>query len=275
MLENNMHISDWDQLPEDMTYQLDQQELAEVWDKLHQGDQYPYPLDRDDYEQEALDAQAQAWLYYHNGDFENAAKLAYELGDFGAVILARSVTAYCDFICEDEEQIAELLSSAIEICEASTELLPECANTQFVTALLMGRYAQAISITKALSQGLAGKVKKHLTATLELEPNHSEAHTALGVYHAEIIDSIGSMLGGLTYGAKKSSSIEHFEKSLELTPDSPVAAREFANGLVMLGKDEERAAELYQHAIECTPHDAVQCCDIAVADDLFNSQFED
>ncbi len=270
-----MHISDWDQLPEDITYQLDQQELAEIWDKLHQGDQYPYPLDRDDYEQEALDAQAQAWLYYHNGDFENAAKLAYEWGDFGAVILARSVTSYCDFVCEDEDQIIELLSSAIEICEAAAELLPECANTQFVTALLMGRYAQAISITKALSEGLAGKVKKLLTATLDLEPNHSEAHTAMGVYHTEIIDSIGSMLGGLTYGAKKPKAIEHFEKSLELTPDTTVTAREYANALMVFGKQEERAAELYQQALECTPNDAVQTCEIIVAENQFQTYFEE
>ena len=266
-----MNISNWEQLPEDFTFDYNQEQLAEVWDAVHAGDQYAYPLSLDDYDEDILNSQAQAWLHYHNGDYQAAAEIALDLAEHGAVVLAKSVAAYCDYLCEDEDEVLNLLSSAITICEEAAKSLPDCANTHFVNALLMGRYSQRISITKALSQGLGGKIKNYLEDTLELEPNHAEAHTAMGLYHAEIIDKIGAMIGGLTYGAKKPIAMKHFEKSLELTPDAPITSIEFANGLLLLGGNDDRATELYQQATECEALDALQNCDISFAQD----QFED
>lgn len=262
-----MNIANWEQLPEDFTFDHDQDQLAEVWDQLHAGDQYAYPLSLDDYDEDILNSQAQAWLLYHNGDYQGAAEIGLELAEHGAVVLAKSVAAYCDYLCEDEDGVLQLLSDSIEICENACDVLPDCANVQFVCALLMGRYSQRISITKALAQGLGGKIKQHLEATLENEPNHAEAHTAMGLYHAEIIDKIGAMIGGLTYGAKKSIAMEHFEKSIELTPDAPITSIEFANGLLLLSGNEDRASGLYQQASECEALDALQNCDISFASD--------
>ena len=262
-----MKITYWEQLPEDYTFDYDQEQLAEVWDQLHAGDQYTYPLSYDDYDEDILNMQAQAWLLYHNGDYQGAAELGLELAEHGAVILAKSIAAYCDYLCEDEDEVLQLLSDSIEICEKAALALPDCANVQFINALLMGRYSQRISITKALSQGLGGKIKNYLESTLELEPNHAEAHTAMGLYHAEIIDKIGAMIGGLTYGAKKPIAMKHFETSLELTPEAPITSIEFANGLLLLSGDEDRVIELYNHASECEAQDALQNCDISFAND--------
>jgi len=264
-----MNISNWEQLPEDFTFDYNQEQLANVWSQLHTGDQYAYPLSLDDYDKEILNAQAQAWLDYHNGDYQAAAEAGLELAEHGAVILAKSVAAYCDYLCEDEDEILALLKSTIDICESAAKVLPDCANTQFVNALIMGRYSQRISITKALSQGLGGKIKTYLETTLELEPNHAEAHTAMALYHAEIIDKIGAMIGGLTYGAKKPVAMKHFEISMQLTPDVPIAAIEYANGLLLLGGSDDKAIELYQHASECEALDALQNCDISFAQDQF------
>ena len=88
-------------------------------------------------------------------------------------------------------------------------------------------YSQSISIVKALKQGIGGKVLSSLKKALELQPLHAEAHTALALYHAEIIDKIGKLIGGLTYGASEASALEHFERALELTPGSPIAHIEF------------------------------------------------
>lgn len=264
-----MKISNWQQLPEDFTFDYDQEQLAEIWDTLHAGDQYSYPLSLDDVDEDILNTQAQAWLHYHNGDYQAAAELGVELAEHGAVVLAKSVAAYCDYLCEDEDEVLELLNSAIEITENAAESLPDCANAQFVNALLMGRYSQRISITKALSQGLGGKIKSYLESTLELEPDHAEAHTAMALYHAEIIDKIGAMIGGLTYGAKKPTALKHFETSIELTPDAPITAIEYANGLLLLGGNDDKATELYQQAAECEAYDALQNCDISFAQDQF------
>ncbi|VAW33647.1 hypothetical protein MNBD_GAMMA01-389 [hydrothermal vent metagenome] len=264
-----MNITNWEQLPDDFTFNYTQKQLAKVWDKLHAGDQYSYPLDLDNYDDNILNAQAQAWLLYHNGDYQGAAEIGLELAEHGAVVLAKSVAAYCDYLCEDEDEVLKLLSATMDICEESAVALPDCANVQFVNALIMGRYSQRISITKALSQGLGSKIKNYLETTLELQPNHAEAHTAMALYHAEIIDKIGAMIGGLTYGAKKPVAIQHFKKSMQLTPDAPITAIEYANGLLLLDGDKanDKAGELYQQAAECEALDALQNCDISFAQD--------
>ncbi len=262
-----MKFTKWEQLPDDFTFDYDQEQLAGVWNQLHAGDQYTYPLDIEDYDENILQAQADAWLQYHNGDYQKAAEMGVALGADGAVVLAKAVAAYCDYLCEDEDEVLELLSQSMEFCENAVQELPDCPNVQFVNALLMGRYSQRISITKALSQGLGGKIKNHLDTTLELEPNHAEAHTAVGLYHAEIIDKIGAMIGGLTYGAKKPIAMKHFETALELTPEAPITSIEFANGLSLLSGDDNRISELIQHASQCEALDALQNCDISFADD--------
>ncbi|MEI2421362.1 hypothetical protein V6O07_13895, partial [Arthrospira platensis SPKY2] len=121
---------------------------------------------------------------------------------------------------------------------------PDDVNAWYFHAYALGRYSQGISIAKALAEGLGGKIKASLERALELEPNHADAHIALGTWHAEIIDKVGSLVGGLTYGARKDAGEKHFRRALELNPDSAIARTECANGLVMMfGKSRVREAE--------------------------------
>jgi hypothetical protein len=261
-----MKIANWESLPEDYTFEYDQSKLADNWEALHIGDQYEYPLNYEG-DEDLFQAQADAWLSFHNGDFQKSAEMGIKLAEHGAVVLAKSVAAYCDYLCEDEDQALQLLSEAMEICEEAASALPDCANTQFVNALIMGRYSQRISITKALSQGLGGKIKSYIETALELEPNHAEAHTAMALYHAEIIDKIGAMIGGITYGAKKGTALEHFETAMQLAPEVPITSIENANGLLLLGGNNKKAMELYQQAATCQALDALQNCDVSFAQD--------
>ena len=261
-----MKITNWEQLPDDFKFDYTQEQLAEVWEALHSGDRYEYPLNYEG-DQENLNAQAEGWLQFHNGEFQKAAQIGLDLGADGAIILAKAVTAYCDYLCEDEDKSLGLLKDTMQICENAAVEMPDCASTQFVNALIMGRYSQSISITKALAQGLGGKIKSALETTLELEPNYAEAHTAMAIYHAEIIDKVGAMLGGLTYGAKKPIALKHFETSMELAGEIAITSIEYANGLLLLGVKDAKAAELYQQAAECEALDAIQNCDISFAQD--------
>lgn len=258
-----MKISNWQALPDDFKFDYTLQQLQDVWEQLHEGDRMPLPTDSDEL--------ADAWLDFHNGDFQSSAQKGLGLGAQGACVLTKSITAYCDYLCEDEDEALELLSGAMEICESATEALPDCANTHFSYALLMGRYSQRISVAKALAQGLGGKIKDHLDKALEIEPNHAEAHTASGIYHAEIIDKIGSMLGGMTYGAKKPLALDHFADSLQLAPNSPITYIEYSNGLHLLegSKADDKVSELLTQATECEALDALQNCDISFANDQF------
>ena len=119
----------------------------------------------------------------------------------------------------------------------------------------------------ALAQGYGGKIKEALTTAIKLEPKHADAHTAFGSYQAEIIDKVGGIVAGMTYGAKKDSALEHFQKALKLNPDSAIARIEYANGLIMLfGKSRVADAEkLYKEAAACKPADAMERLDIELA----------
>ena len=89
----------------------------------------------------------------------------------------------------------------------------------------------------------------------------------MGAYHAEIIDKVGSLVGGLTYGAKREAGEDHFRKALKLVPDSPIAHVEMANGLVLLhGKKAlDEAGELYARAAALEPRDAMEMLDVLAA----------
>src|SRR5205085_8564839 len=130
-----------------------------------------------------------------------------------------------------------------------------------------GRFSQRISGAKALAQGYGGKIRAALEAALKLEPKHADAHIAMGAYHAEIIDKVGAMVGGLTYGARREAGEEHFRKALQLAPDSPIAHIEMANGLVLLRgrKMLEEAGRLYARAAAIEPGDAMEKLDVEAA----------
>ena len=151
--------------------------------------------------------------------------------------------------------------------ESAIDALPDDANAHYFHAFNLGRYSQSISITKALKQGLAGKVLISLQETLKIQPQHAEAHTAVGLYHSEIIDKVGKLIGSMTYGASADTALEHFQTALSLTPEAPIAHIEYGNGLYMLYSDRrlDDVTDAYIAASELTPNDAMEKLDIELA----------
>ena len=223
--------------------------LKKAWPALHAGDNEPYPdtkraqvlLDAAGKSAKGLDAATlsaklqDAWRAFHHGDFQAAFETGESLGPLGASVAIKA--------------------------------LPGEANSHYRHAFALGRYSQGLSITKALKQGIAGKVRESLNATLELAPKHAEAHTALALYHAEIIGKIGAMIGGLTYGAKAAEAESHIKTALKLTPDSPIAHIEHGNILLLLhgDKKEDDAANAFEKAGKLKPKDAMEALDAAYA----------
>ena len=150
---------------------------------------------------------------------------------------------------------------------------PKNANAHYQYAYAAGRYSQSISVMKALKEGYGGKIKNALEAAIKLDAKHADAHTAMGAYHAEIIDKVGALVGKLTYGANKDAAVEHYEKAIKLNPASPIAHIEYANGLLMLfgDKEEDKAVKLYEKATKIKAKDAMDVLDIAMA----NNELED
>src|SRR5437899_8212418 len=111
---------------------------------------------------------------------------------------------------------------------------PKDPNAHYFFAFAAGRYGQGISVAKALAQGLGGKIRDALLSAIKLEAKHADAHIAYGSYQAEVIDKVGGLVAGMTYGAKKDSALEHFQKALKLNPESEIGCGVDGNGLSML-----------------------------------------
>ena len=157
--------------------------------------------------------------------------------------------------------------SAVERAKAAMEVLPDDPNSHYFHAFNLGRYSQSISIVKALSQGIGGKIQSSLENAVYLQPNHADANIALGAYYAEVVDKVGKMLGKLTYGATPAKSVKHFERALELIPEAPIANIEYGNGLYLLFGDDriDEVTDLYVKATELQPMDAMEKLDIEAA----------
>jgi tetratricopeptide (TPR) repeat protein len=252
--------------------------LAKNWGRLHGGDQEPFPdaarltaligkdaaLKKQVGDLEAAAANLQdGWRAFHKGDFETATRIGTELGLVGATLANKASGIYATYLCTDEKLKLELFQQAAARAEEASKAFPKDANAHYFRAFALGRYSQGISIAKALAQGLGGKIKESLEATLKLAPEHAEAHSAMGLYHAEIISKIGSLIGGLTYGAKTDTGLKHLKTALELTPDAPVAHLEYGNGLLLLygNKRENDAAAAYEKASQLKPADAMEKLD--------------
>jgi tetratricopeptide (TPR) repeat protein len=232
--------------------------LQKNWARLHRGDCEPFPADPK--------VQA-AWRSYHGGDFGQAVAQGLACGLAGYAAASKAAIVYASYLESDDDRQLTLLLDAAKRCEELQQALPQQANAWYLQAYALGRYSQRISIVKALTEGLGNKIKNSLAQAIALEPKHADAHIALGAYHAEVIDKVGSLVGGLTYGARKAAGVEHFETALKLNPDSAIARIEYANGLVMMfGNARVKEAEgYYQEAAACTAADAMEWLDIESA----------
>jgi tetratricopeptide (TPR) repeat protein len=239
----------------DKAYVHDAAGLKKHWPRLHKGDCEPFPKEA---------AVQEAWRHYHAGEFAQAVESGIAAGGSGVGAAVKAQVVHATLVEKSEKARIALLEEAMGWAEERRAVAPKDPNAHYFFAFAAGRYSQGISVGKALAQGLGGKVKDALLTTIKLEPKHADAHIAYGSYQAEVIDKVGGIVAGMTYGAKKDSAIEHFQKALKLNPDSAVARIEYANGLIMLfGKARmDEAEKLYQEAAACKAADAMERLDV-------------
>lgn len=238
--------------------------LKKAWKRLHAGDVEAFPKD---------EAIVDAWIAFHAGEFEKAARLGLEAGMDGYAVANKATCIYANYLERGKEKKTALFEKVAARCEEQQEEQPKNAAGFYWHAYALGRYSQAISVMKALAEGIGNKVHASLDAALKLAPQHADAHIALGVYHAEIIDKVGALVGRLTYGANREDCIRHFKTALELNPASAIARVEYANALVMLDgkKKVHEAIALCEEAAALPPHDAMERLDVERA----NEQLEE
>jgi hypothetical protein len=255
--------------------------LQKDWPRLHRGDRESYPAGANlkklvsahpslkpsmSIERAAETLQA-AWRAYHRGDFAEAVRLGLSVGLLGYNVANKAANIYATYPEGAEKKKLAIFLETVGRAEKLQACAAFMSNAWYLHAQALGRYSQGISVVKALAQGLGGKVKASLERAIALEPRHADAHIGLGTYHAEVIDKVGALVGGLAYGASTGSGVKHFEAALRLNPHSAIARIEYANGLVMMfGKSKmAQATRLYEDAATCVPADVMERLDVELA----------
>jgi tetratricopeptide (TPR) repeat protein len=251
-------MAKWTAFPQLGEYQYDSASVTREWHRLHAGDAEPLPADS---------KVLQAWVLFHNGEFQQAVEAGLAAGAGGLTVANKAACIYANYLEKREKTRLALFQEAAQRAEQHAASHPQDPNAWYWQAYALGRYSQAISVAKALAQGLGGRVKQALERTIGLQPRHADAHIALGAFHAEVIDKVGSLIGGMTYGAKKEVGLKMFEEALRIHPDYPIALIEYANGLVMLEGDRKlkEATRLYGLAASLPPLDAMERLDVELA----------
>ena len=250
--------STWAAFPHAGDYTFDAASVKKNWARLHQGDCEALPKDA---------AVLQAWVLFHNGDFQKAFDAGLKAGGDGITVANKAACIYANYLETKEKTKLEMFMDIAGQAEAQQNADPKNANAHYWQAYALGRYGQGISVAKALAQGLGTKVKNALEQAIKLQPKHADAHIALAAFHAEVIDKVGSLIGGMTYGAKKDTGLKLFQEALKLNPTSAIAMIEYANGMVMLEGDKKmkEATRLYEQAAASKPMDATERLDVEMA----------
>lgn len=251
-------MAKWTAFPYPGAYQHDAKSVAQEWAGLHAGDAEPLP---------GNPAVLQAWVLFHNGAFHEAREAGLAAGGAGTTVAVKASCIYANYLEKKEKARHDLLLEAAQCAERQAAAEPENPNAWYWQGYALGRYSQGISVAKALAQGLGSKVKEALERTIALQPRHADAHVALGAFHAEVIDKVGTLIGGMTYGAKKEAGLGMFQQALKLHPASPIALIEYANALVMLEgeRTQKEATRLYEKAAAMQPRDAKERLEVELA----------
>lgn len=248
----------WAPLPYADMPRFDTQRLLAAWPRLHAGNPLPPP---------APGPLADGWVCYHNGEFERAAAIGLQHGTDGLMLANQATAIYANYLEPRETVRLALFLQVAERAAGHAAVEPGNAHALFWEAYALGRYAQGISVARALAQGLGTKVKTVLERVIALEPQHADAHIALGAFHAEVIDKVGPLVGCMTYGVRAEFAVALFERGLALNPSSASGWMEYARGLLMLEGDSRlpEATRLYEKAAAVVPVDARERLDVELA----------
>jgi len=251
-------MANWTAFPYAGDYTFDTASVAKHWDRLHVGDAEPLPND---------DKVLQAWALFHNGEFQEAMSMGLSLGGDGLTVANKSSCVYATYLEKNETARLNLYLDVVRRAEAQAKASPQNFNAHYWQAYALSRYSQGISVAKALAQGLGTKVKGSLENVIKLQPQHADAHIALGAFHAEVIDKVGALIGGMTYGAKKDTGLALLQQALKLNFESAIGMIEYANAMVMLEGEKMMAdaTRLYQRAAAAQPMDAMERLDVEMA----------
>ena len=192
------------------------------------------------------------------GQFLEAAAIAEAVGTSdGYAMAAQSLAVHGHYVADDEDR-DDVLRRAVEMAERAVRADSTNIRALFEHAHALGRRAQSAGAITALREGMGGKIRDLLEAVLARDPDHALAHMALASWHADV-DAAGRVARWM-YGGNKEDAVVHFERALELAPDSKVVLMEYGVRLARLDEESgtERAREMLSRALDLPVRDAYE-----------------
>ena len=199
--------------------------VTALWPRLHQNDLEPLSTDA---------RVLEAWVYFHQGDFQMAFESGRSIGATGTTVANTAACVYAQYIETNAASAQTLLWQTAQDAARHIDADPHNANAHFLHALALARYSQGIRVAKALAMGIGRSIQTSLANAIRLQPGHAGAHIALGVFHADVIDKVGALIGKMTYGVNRETSLRMLEDGVRLAPSSPIGLLEYAKALASL-----------------------------------------
>jgi hypothetical protein len=244
-------VTTWTPCPDNCLAHFDRDSLQRHWAQLHQGDGQPWPSNA---------ALVEGWRLYHEGAFEAAAMAGQTLGHAGMALASKAAAIHATYVESSDLVRFVRLQEVAERARRHQASAPDDAAAWYWQGYALGRYSQGISVAKALTRGLGRQVRQALESALRLAPGHVDAHLALARFHAETIDQVGELIGGMVHGASKDRGLSLYGAALSLAPGSAIVLSEVAEGMCMLEGEsaQPRANELLEQALRHEPLDAME-----------------
>lgn len=193
---------------------------------------------------------------YAEGRFVEAADMGEALGTSdGYALAAKSLAVYAHYEASEEE-FSEVIERAMRMGEEAVSADPANPDAHYQSVHAVGRYAQRVGAFTALREGLAGKIRDLLEATLAIDPDYVDAILALGGWHADI--AAEGFVARTMYGGSEEEAVMLFERALALAPESRVVLHAYGIRLQQLDKERgtERAREMLEKALSLPLGDA-------------------
>jgi hypothetical protein len=167
------------------------------WARLHAGDAEPCP---------PTQRLLEAWALFHNGEFQKAMEAGLKLGLSGLTLANKAACIYATYLENKEKTRLDLYMEVAERAEAHAGTEDPATQRPLLAGLCAGPLQPGHQRGQGAGPGAGHRVKTSLEAHHPLQPRHADAHIALGAFHAEVIDKVGSLIGGMTYGAARTSA---------------------------------------------------------------------
>ncbi|MCY3772102.1 MAG: hypothetical protein OXG98_08790 [Gemmatimonadetes bacterium] len=195
---------------------------------------------------------------FEEGRFREAADLAEAIGTSGGYALAAQSLAVYGHHVADRDNRNEFLERAMKLGEEAVRADSTNPEAYYQSAHAVGRYAQNVGILTALRRGLAGRVRGLLETALDIHPDFAEVHMAFGGWHADI--AAAGRVARFLYKGNRENAVMHYERALELAPDSKAILFEYALRLPELDREggRERAVEMLSKAAGLPARDAYE-----------------